>query len=161
MKIGVIADTHIPVNLATLPAELKTIFKGVDMIIHAGDLVEESVITALKHICPRVEVVAGNMDSGAALAELPKKKTLHIGNITIGVVHGWGGPQDVPETARKEFKRADVIVFGHSHQPLNERRGGVLLFNPGSATDTVFAPYQSVGILHIDDDQVRGEIIRL
>ena len=59
-----------------------------------------------------------------------------------------------------EFEDVDVIVFGHSHTPLNEVEEGVLFFNPGSPTDKVFAPYNSIGILHVDK-KIKGEIIRL
>ena len=161
MKIGIIADTHIPANEEALPARVKQYFQGVDMIIHAGDLVEGSVIDELRRLCPRVEVVSGNMDSPSLQSQLPKKKTLRVEDIVIGVVHGWGAPREVPDAVRKEFQNVDVIVFGHSHQPLNERRGPVLLFNPGSATDTVFAPYRSVGILTVTGHTVHGEILRV
>ena len=64
------------------------------------------------------------------------------------------------KTFLKEFKNVDIIVFGHSHKPINEQKNGVLLFNPGSPTDNIFAPFQSVGILELDKGK-KGTIIKI
>ena len=66
------------------------------------------------------------------------------------------------ECVQKEFKdkKVDVIVFGHSHHPMNEIKDGILFFNPGSATDTVFAPFRSYGVLEISD-VIKGRIIKI
>ncbi len=162
MKIGVIADTHIPVNADTIPKKVLEAFKGVDIIIHAGDLVDLSVIDTLKNACKEVIAVAGNMDSQKIKTKLPEKKIIKIGNYKIGVMHGYGHPNSLIELTTKIFKNdnVNIIIFGHSHTALNEKKGDILYFNPGSPTDTIFAAYNSYGILEIND-KIEGKIIKL
>lgn len=159
MKIGVISDTHIPINADNLPQELETYFKDVDMILHAGDLTELSVLENLAKLSPRVEAVSGNMDSKTIQSKLPEKMVIKAGNYSIGLVHGWGPPQGLIERISKIFKNVDIIVFGHSHKPICERRNNVLFFNPGSATDTVHASYRSIGILELNKE-IKAKIIK-
>jgi len=80
MKIGVISDTHIPVNSDSIPKKVLEAFKGVDMVIHAGDLVDLSVIDTLKGACKEVIAVAGNMDSQKVKTKLPEKEIIKVGN---------------------------------------------------------------------------------
>jgi len=159
MKIGVISDTHIPINAENLPGEIIKHFKDADMILHAGDLVELSVLENLLQIAPRVEAVRGNMDSKTVQAKLPEKKIIKADKYNIGLIHGWGPPDNLIERIEKVFKNVDIIVFGHSHQPVNEKHGGILFFNPGSATDTIYTPQRSIGILELDE-KIKAEIIK-
>lgn len=157
-KIGVISDTHIPVRADKVPERVFKIFKGVDLILHAGDLVQLSVIRQLEKTAA-VIAVKGNMDSFES--ELPEKVIIKVNDkFRIGLCHGSGDPFGLPERVKKEFEGADCIVFGHSHKPFNEAEEGVLLFNPGSACDTAFTDINCVGILHIDE-KIRGEIIKI
>ena len=158
MKIGVISDTHIPINCENIPDKIREHFSGVDMIIHAGDLTELCVLDQLAKITPKVEAVCGNMDSPQTQDKLPQKKILNVGKFKIGLTHGWGSGKDLIEQIAFEFKNVDVIIFGHSHKPVNEKRNGVLFFNPGSATDMVFAKEKTIGILEITD-KITGRII--
>ena len=153
MRIGVVSDTHIPDRASGLPRNLCEGLAGVDMIINAGDLVEMEVLAALRQICPDVRGVAGNMDCAELRGQLPQKLLIKAGKFTIGVCHGCGAPQGLPEMMRRMFKKdpVDLIVFGHSHQPAVIKEGFPWLFNPGSPTDTVFAPYKSFGIIEIGD----------
>ena len=158
MKIGVISDTHIPINCGSIPNKIKECFSGVDMIIHAGDLTELCVLDELAVISPKVEAVYGNMDSHQVQGELAQKKIIKVGKFKIGLTHGWGPAKNLNDRVANEFKNVDVIIFGHSHKPVNETRNGVLFFNPGSATDTVFAKEKTIGILEITD-KIIGKII--
>lgn len=161
MKIGVLADIHIPQRADKLPDRLLGELKGVDLIILAGDLTVASVLKSLKEIAP-VVAVRGNMDQPEVSSILNNKEIVTAGKFRIGVFHGFGSPHRLVEVLKDEFKgdKVDAIVFGHSHQPMNEYRDGVLFFNPGSPTDKVFAPYNSYGIIEIDD-QIRAEIKKL
>jgi putative phosphoesterase len=78
-------------------------------------------------------------------------------------MHGYGDPRNLIELLKKEFSnpRPDIIVFGHSHMPMNECIEGVLFFNPGSPTDTAFAPYKSYGIIEIKDDKIEAQIYKI
>ena len=162
MRIGVISDTHIPVKTNRLPQEALDGLKGVDMIIHAGDLVELSVLESLKKICPKIVAVAGNMDNSQVHQKLPGKQIVETGKFKIGVMHGNGAPNRLIEMMKNEFKKdkVDIIIFGHSHTPENKKIDGILFFNPGSLTDKDFAPYNSYGILELNDE-IEAKIIRI
>ncbi|MDD5439647.1 MAG: metallophosphoesterase family protein [Candidatus Omnitrophica bacterium] len=161
MKIGVLADTHIPKAAPDLPAAIYNDFKAVDLILHAGDITEVTVIRALEKLAP-VKAVYGNMDMMDIRALYPKKNIITVDNVRIGLIHGFGPPNSVFKMVRTEFDSAiDVIVFGHTHIPYNEKKGGTLLLNPGSPTDKVFAPYNSYGILEITNGAVIGRIVKI
>lgn len=159
MRIGVLADTHMPKAARELPRIMLKDFKGVDLILHAGDLAELEVLDILNKIAP-TEAVYGNMDSWNVQKRLPKKKVIEALQFKIGLIHGWGHPKRIPDVISKEFEGVDVIVFGHSHEPMNEKIRGVLYFNPGSPTDKIFASCNSYGILEVGET-IKGKIIRL
>ncbi|MCR3922420.1 MAG: metallophosphatase family protein [Firmicutes bacterium] len=150
MRIGVLSDTHIPTRARQLPPALFTIFAGVDLILHAGDLAEEHVLEDLAAIAP-VEAVAGNMDSIAIQQRLGNTKILELAGYRIGLVHGHLGSNrnKTPQRALETFatEQVDCVVFGHSHQPYRQTSTGVLLFNPGSPTDRRREPRHSCGLL--------------
>jgi putative phosphoesterase len=158
MKIGVIADTHIKNPDKLLPNEVFNIFEGVDMILHAGDILIEEVLTQLEAIAP-VHAVAGNNDSYELYYKLGTRKLLTVGDKKIGITHG-AGRVSTFKSAYGEFleDEVDCIIYGHSHIPHNEVIDGILFFNPGSATQRRTQAKHSVGLLHIDKDII-GEII--
>lgn len=178
MKIGVLSDTHFSKNsgifrsmkqavrnsrtMPKLRELLQHHFQGVELILHAGDFVDLMVLEMLQTIAP-VEAVQGNMDSPAICAQLPIRKIIEKGGVRIGLTHGNGAPQGIVQRALAEFQaeQIDAVVFGHSHTPLNERHAGVLCFNPGSPTDRIFAPYNSIGLLEIVDKTITGTLLRI
>jgi putative phosphoesterase len=129
------------------------------MILHAGDIVATGV---LEVFAPRpVLGVRGNMD--AAAPGFPHRRIVQIGGIKIGLIHGWGAPEGLAGRVLREFADTalDCLVFGHSHEPVCRYEGGLLLFNPGSATDRRGMPCESVGMLEVDGGRVSGRIIPL
>ena len=161
MRIGVIADTHIPVSAERLPQKVYDYFKDCDLIIHAGDVVEMSVLEELERLA-ETKAVRGNMDSRELKKRLPEKIVLEAAGKKIGIVHGRGPAFNVVKVVSRIFlERPDIIIFGHSHTPFNEKKNGTLFFNPGSATDKVFSQYCSFGIIEIDGDDVRAEIVKI
>lgn len=162
MNIGVIADTHIPSVADRLPERVFAEFRGVDMILHAGDIITPSVLEALTKLS-RVVAVCGNMDRLDVCAELPLKTIVKADRFRIGLTHGYGPPDDLLDNVRKQFDgdEVDAIVFGHSHHALNETKDGILYFNPGTPTDRRFSHTLSIGILDIDDSKIKGRIIEL
>ncbi|MFH1782395.1 MAG: metallophosphoesterase family protein [Candidatus Omnitrophota bacterium] len=162
MKIGVVSDTHISGKDCILPDKLVSVFKSCDMIIHAGDVLDLCVIDYLKKIS-KVEAVRGNMDTGATREALPEKRIIKVEGKTLCIMHGYGHPKNLIETLKNEFsdEKPDIIVFGHSHKPANELIKGVLFFNPGSATDTIFTPYCSFGTIEVTKKDIKGEIHKL
>lgn len=162
MRIGVISDTHLTEKTNSLPKEILEAFKEVDMIIHAGDLVNLTVLDKLRNACKTLVAVCGNMDPAEVKNKLKEKEVIKIGRYKIGVAHGYGHPNGLIELLTNMFKdkHVDVIIFGHSHIPFNEKRGDILYFNPGSPTDKIFSPYNSYGILEIND-KITGKIIKV
>lgn len=162
MKIGVLSDTHISGNDKKIPPAVLEGLKDVDMIIHVGDILDLGVIDVLKAICPNIKAVYGNMDGQQIKSKFPQKEIIKSGNYKIGVMHGWGAPNSLIDLLRNAFKNdcPDIIIFGHSHVPFNESIGGVLYFNPGSPTDKIFAPYNSYGLIEIND-KIKARIIKI
>ena len=162
MRIGVISDTHISDQAKDIPQAILEDFKNVDIIIHVGDLVDLSVIDKLSAVCKNIKAVHGNMDPHDVRKKFPEKEIITIGNYRIGIMHGNGPPLGLIGLLESSFKNDNVnlIIFGHSHTPLVEKRGDILFFNPGSPTDKLFAPYNSYGIIEIND-KIEAKIIRL
>jgi putative phosphoesterase len=162
MRIGVISDTHIPERADAIPAKALKEFKGVDMVIHCGDLVTGHVLEALQAVCGDVRAVHGNMDPQELKRSLPEKLVIKVGKYSIGVAHGYGPPKQLIKAMQQLFdsQHVDLVIFGHSHQAQSSTVGGVIYFNPGSATDTVFAPYKSFGIIEIGDT-IMTQIVKL
>ena len=160
MIIGVLADTHIPDRAADLPQRIYKEFSKFDLILHAGDLVKIEVLEKLKKI-NKVIAVSGNMDYPEVLSTLPRREIIECGKVKIGLIHGHGYISETLKYFLKEFdQKIDVLVFGHSHQPMNEVKDGILYFNPGSPTDKVFSPFNSYGIIEIND-KINGKIIKI
>lgn len=161
VTIGLVSDTHIQVRSRRLPEQLVSGLEGVDMILHAGDLEIIDVLADLELIAP-THAVLGNMDPSDLRGDLPVQRIIPIGDFTIGLIHGRGAPDGLAERIRGDFPGdIDCIVYGHSHQPLVMEKEGVLYVNPGSPTDTVFAPFTSFGLLRLDADGLSAEIIRI
>ena len=162
LRIGVISDTHIPSVTDRLPERVFAEFRGVDMILHAGDLVSLSVLESLAKLS-RVEAVCGNMDHLDTCAALPAKRIVEAGKFRIGLTHGFGAPHGLVDWVGQQFVEdyVDAIVFGHSHHAVNEVIDGILFFNPGTATDRRFSQELSIGMLEIDDKGIKGRIIKL
>lgn len=162
MKIGVISDTHIPTDAVEIPREVLDDLKSADMVIVAGDLVAPEVLNTLRRVCRDVRGVWGNMDEFEVRRILPEKDIIEVGKFRIGVIHGYGHPNGLVNFVTQAFKdkEVDMIIFGHSHTPLNEKKGRILYFNPGSPTDKRFAPYNSYGMVEINDN-IEARIIKL
>ena len=158
MKIGVVSDTH----SKSLPKQMMDDFKKVDFIIHAGDFCGWEDYEALAKI-KEVKAVYGNMDTLEIRQRFPRKQIINYQNYQIGLFHGEGPPPTLLEKVKEEFRddRVDVIIFGHSHQPFNEKIGKILFFNPGSPNDEIFAPYCSYGILEIFERGIEGKLIKV
>ena len=174
VKIGVISDTHIPDRTEHIPQAVLNAFKQVDLIIHAGDIISLGVIDELKSVCPKVVVVAGNMDQEAVRKKYPVKQVLEILGQRVGLMHGAGSAAHLLELLNDAFKEddCDLIIFGHSHKAMNELIGKVLFFNPGSATDPTVA-YNSYGVIELkkkltdsgsaanNQGRIEGKIIKI
>ncbi|MFA6357243.1 MAG: metallophosphoesterase family protein [Candidatus Omnitrophota bacterium] len=165
MKIGVISDTHIPDKCEHIPKTVLNVFKGVDLVIHAGDIVSLKALEELKDVCEKVVVVAGNMDPDEVVRKYPQKQVLDILGLKIGLAHGSGAPVGLVDLLKGIFEKdgCDIIVFGHSHRPMNEKIGKTLFFNPGSATDFISGD-TTYGIIEINEknkNKIEASIIKI
>ena len=162
MKIGVLSDTHMPEKANALPLKLCAELKKCDMVIHVGDMVTMEVPQALEKLCPNFKAVCGNMDPGQIRNKFPEKEIIEVGKFRLGVKHGLGPPDKLKAMLKETFKndKVDMIIFGHSHNPLSEVEDGIIFFNPGSPTDDIFAPYKSFGIIEIND-KIEARIVKI
>lgn len=158
MKIGVIADTHLKSCDEKLRIIFEDYFSDVGLILHAGDLVDISVLDAFEG--KEVKAVCGNMDPPEVKKMLPDKLVLDLNGYKVGLIHGWGIPFGMEKKLRREFGDIDCMVYGHTHRAVNRVRGNVLFFNPGSATDKRFSENNTIGILEIND-KITGKIIEI
>ena len=110
-RILVISDTHIPRSANDLPQQIYDEIPNVDMIIHAGDLIDAGVLEKLKSL-KETKAVRGNMDSKELCMALNAKEVISIGKFKIGLIHGYGAPSEIMPTVRREFDKVDVLVFG-------------------------------------------------
>lgn len=151
MKIGVISDTHIPVRAKKLPDVVMDALKNVDYIVHAGDINDITVITALERMAP-VIAISGNTDSNELKQALGESKIFTLNGMKFGLCHGHGVKSNTLDRVVNNFKDIvlDCIIFGHSHIPYCEYIGNTLFFNPGSPTDKRRNELFSFGILEIE-----------
>lgn len=159
-RIGIVSDTHIPKVAPGLPRRLLEALEGADIILHAGDLVELSVLDELRALAPTV-AVAGNMDRPEVSSVLSKKEVLEVEGKLIGLIHGWGPPMGIERRVLSRFSGVDAVVFGHTHKALVERRKGILLINPGAPIDRRFSKHLSCAVLTISEGELKPEIIWL
>lgn len=151
MIIGIISDTH-----GFLDPQIKTLFAGVDHILHAGDVGDAFIPFELEQIAP-VTVVVGNTDLGLSFKEtevvtLADKKFL---------IHHIVNPSALMDKVRARIAREkpDVVVFGHTHKKFAETVNDTLYFNPGYAGKPKFGAERSVAILHTDENGIRHQFI--
>ena len=159
MTIGVLSDTH----SFSIPSVVTESFKSVDLIVHAGDICDLSTLKLLNKIAP-IRAVQGNMDELAVKKILPLKDIILCGGLKIGLTHGhMGQSREAIKNASACFKddKIDIVIFGHSHQAINEKIDGILYFNPGSPNDVIKARFFSYGLIHIDAGKIKAEIIKI
>ena len=161
--IGLIADTHIPVRAREIPREVFEVFDKVEFIIHAGDLVDLSVIDELEQLAP-VLAVYGNMDGPKIRGKLSKMNSVKVFNWNIGVIHdprALFGMRKMREIAKQNG--FNVLVYGHTHNPRIKWEGNTLFTNPGSPTNPLppFLTKPSVALLRIAKEKIMPEIIHI
>ncbi len=141
IRLGLISDTH-----GLMRPEALEALRGVDHIIHAGDVGRPDVLNALRALAP-VTAVRGNVDVTPPLANLPETQTVQLGGVEIHVLHKLTDLD--PEHIRRG---ARVVIFGHTHEPEIETREDVLYINPGSAGPRRFRLPVTVCLLTVTAD---------
>jgi len=147
MLIGLIADTHGYLDPRVLPA-----FQGVDLILHAGDIGTDDVLTSLASIAP-VTAVAGNNDGPLAHLGLPLRVDLELEGVRIHLVH-----RLIDATPGAGTR---VVVYGHSHKAVVAERDGVLWVNPGAAGRVGFHREVTVAMLRVENGRCHAQLVSL
>jgi uncharacterized protein len=163
IRVVVLADTHIRAGSSRrVPDAVCTALERADLVLHAGDLLVPEVLDELRRFAP-VHAVSGNNDVPELASALPEQVVLDLEGVRVAMVHDSGASKGRPARMRRWFPDADVVVFGHSHIPINEPGvDGQLLFNPGSTTERRRQAHHSYGELDLRNGEiVRAEIVEL
>jgi putative phosphoesterase len=150
MRIGVISDTH-----GLLRPEALRALRGVQLIIHAGDVGAPEILTQLKTIAP-VFAVRGNVDTEPWAQELPLTTVVQTAGFHIYVLHNLHDLDLKPQAAG-----FDAVISGHTHQAVQRHHGGVLYLNPGSAGPRRFQLPVTLALLEIAKKPWKAEIVPL
>jgi putative phosphoesterase len=150
VKVVVLSDTHAPRRWRSCPPRVVEHLRSADLILHAGDVCTADVLAELAAYAP-VRAVLGNND-GPDIADwgAPDRLELELGGLPVAMVHDSGPAAGRTRRMRRWFPEADLVVFGHSHIPLDETGDGIRIFNPGSPTDRRRQPHGTVGLLTIE-----------
>ena len=138
MRVGLVSDLH-----GRFDPLLPKVLRGVECIVQAGDTVDEALLGRLREIAP-LHAVRGNNDHSPGLLALPEFLELDVAGVKILVAHD---RKDRRLRAAIARSRPDVLVVGHSHQPLLAREGGMLIVNPGSAGPRRFRLPRTAGTM--------------
>jgi putative phosphoesterase len=150
MIVGVISDTH-----GLLRPEALAALRGSAYIIHAGDIGAPEIIPALEKIAP-VTAIRGNVDREPWTRRFPETQVLELGGLHIFIIHDVNALDLNPHAAGFA-----AVISGHSHQPKQEIKNGVLYFNPGSAGPRRFSLPVTIGKLEIADGRINSSIVRI
>lgn len=160
-RLGVLSDTHALTARSSVTMECVYAFfrrAQVDLILHAGDAGGAAVLSALRQIAA-VAVVRGNADPLDLIDTLPDRVRIEIGSQTLLLLHGHHGKTALAAARAAASPEIDVIVFGHSHHPLIEKKNGTLLFNPGSPTERRWNPHFGIGLIAVSDEGIAPDLI--
>ena len=154
MQVVVLADTHAPRRWRVCPPRVAEHLRRADLILHAGDVCTAAVLAELADYAP-VTAVLGNND-GRDVADWGAARTAEfdLEGLGVAMVHDSGAAAGRLTRMRRRFPRSDLVVFGHSHIPLDESGPGLRIFNPGSPTDRRRQPHGTLGVLQITDGRL-------
>jgi uncharacterized protein len=154
MRVLVLSDTHSPRRWKACPPALLPHLGAADVILHAGDVCTPDVLDLLSTFAP-VHVVMGNNDvPDVAEWGAPETLEVELEGVQIGMIHDSGQKEGRAARLRRRFPTADVVVFGHSHIPLDETADGVRILNPGSPTDRRRQPAGTFATLLLQDGEL-------
>ncbi|HEY1671418.1 MAG TPA: metallophosphoesterase family protein [Streptosporangiaceae bacterium] len=160
MKIVAISDTHAPRRWKSCPPRVAEYLRQADLILHAGDVCTASVLDELAQYAP-VRAVLGNNDGPDVAAwGAPETLDLDLAGLKVSMIHDSGPSAGRLRRMRRRFPEAGLVVFGHSHIPLDESADGLRILNPGSPTDRRRQPHGTIGLLTVADGQLeRARIV--
>jgi putative phosphoesterase len=154
MRVLVVADTHRKAgDDRPLPQPVLDELARADVVLHAGDVTSRALLDRLAGSAA-VHAVLGNNDD-RTLVDLPDRLALDLDGVRVAMVHDSGASKGRERRMRRWFPDADLVVFGHSHIPIDaEGEHGQRLFNPGSPTQRRRQPRASFGVLEVEDGRL-------
>jgi putative phosphoesterase len=154
MRLAVLADTHAPRFWKACPPEVARRLEGVDLILHAGDVCRAWVLEELTGFAP-VRAVLGNNDTPDVAAwGAPETLRLDLDGLPVAMVHDAGPAAGRVRRLRRRFPDAALVLYGHSHIPMDLAEGGLRIFNPGSPTDRRRQPRGTMGLLRVEGGEL-------
>jgi putative phosphoesterase len=159
LRAVVLADTHVRTGARRqLPEAAYRLLADADMVLHAGDVVDRGLLATLESIAPTYAVLGNNDRALAGL--LPVTRQLQLEGVDVAMIHDSGALEGRARRVHRLFPAAQVVVFGHSHLPVDEAGvDGQLLFNPGSPTQRRRSPHHTMGVLDLAGGKVTGHRI--
>jgi putative phosphoesterase len=156
VDVVVLADTHVrPGGSLRLPEAVLAAVASADAVLHAGDVLTRELLDDLSRHAP-VHAVLGNNDDADLAATLPETLHIELGGVAVAMVHDSGATAGRERRMHRRFPDAAIVVFGHSHAPLDGPGvDGQLLFNPGSATQRRRQPRPTFGRLRLAGGRIR------
>jgi putative phosphoesterase len=155
--VGALSDTHLIEPHKWFREKAQRCFADADMIFHAGDLTNLSVLDVFAG--KTVHAVHGNMCGPKTCESLPTSKVIDVGNFKIALIHGVGYMHNTEERLFDVFGPIDCIVYGHTHKPVCHRYGPTLMINPGSFTATgTYGSSGTYAIIKVDHNSIEGKI---
>jgi uncharacterized protein len=154
LRVALIADTHFHVPGVALPPRCAEQIRGADLLLHAGDVSIEESLEEIGRLGPPVRAVHGNVDSPQLQGRLPEVLSVELDGVAITMLHDAGPAGGRLKRMRARFPDSDVVVFGHSHMPLDEEDNGFRIFNPGSPTQRRRSPSHTMGVAEISNGQI-------
>jgi hypothetical protein len=151
MRIVVLSDTHAPRRWKSCPPAVAAQLRGTDRILHAGDVCTAAVLAELEQYAPVTAVVGNNDGPDVAAWGAAETAALTLAGLRVAMIHDSGPAAGRLPRMRARFPEAGLVVFGHSHIPLDAAAGALRVFNPGSPTDRRRQPHGTLGVLHVAD----------
>ena len=158
-KIAVISDTHCH-EWEEVHPKMRDIIAECDIAIHCGDIVRQPVVDGFLDTSQKGIIVHGNSDPVDLRESLPYTEVIEVEKVKIGITHpAWGGPEFPPKELFKDFDEdLDIILFGHTHEPLKEDISGTLFINPGQGYKS-FMVDGTMAVITIDNGVVEADIL--
>jgi uncharacterized protein len=161
VRVLVLSDTHVPDHAKALPEALVPHLERAELVLHAGDATSAATLEQLAAHAP-LHAVLGNIDgTDVAAWGAPAQLELELGGVPVAMLHDAGPRAGRERRLRRRFPGAQLVVFGHSHIPLDEEHEGLHLLNPGSPTWKRRAPAPTLAWLDIARGRVRSRIVAL
>ena len=159
IKIAVISDTHC-YEWEEVHPDMRTLVAECDMAIHCGDIVRQSVVEGFLKSAKKGLIVHGNSYPVDLRESLPYTQVIEVEKTKIGITHpACGGAEFPPSELFKDFEEhLDVILFGHTHEPLIQNINGTLFVNPGQGYKS-FMEDCTMALLEVDKGKIKVNIV--